>query len=212
MSPAKKRKPPSMFTIVIIGIVLLGVAAIIATRSSERPAEDQATATVGIDGDPLPALPADDGEDPAIGKVPPVLAGTSLTGERLTIDPTEPMAVLFLAHWCPHCQAEVRDLVAWLEDNELPSDVRLVAVSTLVERTRGNYPPEAWLEGEQWPFETLEDDAASSAADSWGLRGTPYWVFLDADGRVAGRASGVLGPQELAARMEDLREPAGEDG
>ena len=34
-----------------------------------------------------------------------------------------PKIVVFLAHWCPHCQAEVPRLVDWFGENGVPDDV-----------------------------------------------------------------------------------------
>ncbi|HVM41018.1 MAG TPA: TlpA disulfide reductase family protein, partial [Acidimicrobiia bacterium] len=117
-----------------------------------------------------------------------------------------PSVVIFLAHWCPHCQEEVTEIVEFLEDGPFPAGVEVVSVSTLVDSGRDNYPPEAWLEAEGWPFPTLRDDADSTVAATYGLSGTPFSVFLDAEGRVVQRVSGVIPPAALAGLLEALAE------
>ena len=63
--------------------------------------------TVEATGEILSAL-EDPNNDPARGAVAPVLKGFAFDGTPLTIAPTgKPMMVVFLAHWCSHCNAEV---------------------------------------------------------------------------------------------------------
>ena len=62
------------------------------------------------------------------------------------------MAIWFVAHWCPHCQAEVPRIVALAEQGRLPEGVDVAAVSTAVDATAPNYPPSAWLDRVGWPF------------------------------------------------------------
>ena len=78
----------------------------------------------------------------------------------------------------------------------------MFSVSTLVDNSRGNYPPDEWLA--DWPVRTLVDSTDSSAARAYGLESTPFWVFVDAEGKVVGRASGTIAPSDLAERLEEL--------
>jgi thiol-disulfide isomerase/thioredoxin len=190
---------------VIIGVLLLGVVAIAFSRGGGGGDDDDinATANVRIDGDELD--PPIDGPDPMRGERAPELRGIDLEGRSLVIAPgRRPMAVIFLAHWCPHCQREVEAITEWLQDNEFPEGVDVFAVSTLVDRTRGNYPPKEWLDGEGWPVRTLVDDEESPAAVAYGLQSTPFWVFLDEDGKVVERTSGEMDPADLEERLADL--------
>ncbi|HEX2047960.1 MAG TPA: TlpA disulfide reductase family protein [Acidimicrobiales bacterium] len=110
----------------------------------------------------------------------------------------KPKLVMFLAHWCPHCQAEVPVLVDWASAGQ-PQGVDLVAVSTAVDRARPDYPPSAWLEREGWTIPTVADDADGTAAAAFGLTGYPYFVAVTGDGKVAARASGEQTVSRLAA-------------
>ena len=38
----------------------------------------------------------------------------------------------------------------------------------------------------------------STAAEAWGLSGTPMWVFTDADGAVVARSSGQIDADRFA--------------
>lgn len=157
-------------------------------------------------GEPLPPLP-EAGADPAVGQPLPTLRGVNFEGEPSVIDPSDGKAkiVLALAHWCPHCQAEVPSLVSWLDQNPLPEDVELVAVATAIDPARPNYPPSAWLAREDWPGRVLVDDADSSALAALGLNSFPGWVLVDANGEVIRRLTGKLGTAAYPALIGELR-------
>ena len=139
-------------------------------------------------------------DDPSVGAEAPVAIGTDiLTGETVSLAVADrPLAIAFFAHWCPHCQREVAELTEWLETNELPAGVDFAAVSTFVSSDRDNYPPEAWLEGEGWTYPIIGDTEGFSVAEAFGVTSIPFWVFVNADGTVAFRVPGNLGPDELA--------------
>ena len=50
----------------------------------------------------------------------------------------------------------------------------------------------------------LLDDDAQSASASWGLTGYPYFVFVDADGKVWQRGSGEVPIQDLQRLAGEL--------
>lgn len=145
-----------------------------------------------VEGTPLPQL-TDGGADPAIGAPMPTLTGAGLDGQRLTL-PAEgrPAIVVFLAHWCPHCQREVPEIVELMKDGELDG-VRVVGVLTGTDRTAPNHPPVRWLEREDWQGEIMLDDEHQSAAEAFGLTSYPFAVYLDADGQVVARTAGSQG-------------------
>ncbi len=148
-------------------------------------------------------------DDPAVGRAPPVVVGTDLlTGEVVRITTQgRPMVIAFYAHWCPHCQAEVADLMEWLESNELPSGVDFYAVSVLEDPTRGNHPPEVWLRDEGWQHPVVADTPSLSIVDAFGLQSVPYLVAVNAENAVVLRYAGSVGPADLAAFFESLLAP-----
>jgi len=161
-------------------------------------------APVKVTGTPLPDFPAS-GADKAIGLTVPTLTGRSLfDGTSMTIAPTgKPMAIVYLAHWCPHCQAEVPRIVALAKAGKLDGiDVFGVAAAGHKELT--NYPPSSWLEGEGWPFPTMVDSAQSTAAAAYGLTGYPYFLLVDAQGKVVARAEGELDDSDIIAAVKAL--------
>jgi len=159
---------------------------------------------ISVAGDALePFISTSD--DPAQGVAAPAVEGQSADAVATTIGaPGEPTMVVFLAHWCPHCQRELPRIVELMGDGDL-AGVRVVAVLTGSSADRPNFPPMAWLEREGWTGEVLLDNEASEAAQSFGLSSYPFLVFLDADGTVAARASGELPAKDIVALADLIR-------
>ncbi len=152
-------------------------------------------APVTIAGEALPAMPEKAGtKDPAAGLAFPEVSGRNvLDGTPIAIRADgRPKIVIYVAHWCPHCQKEVPVIQEWLDANGAPQAVDLYAVSTAVDESRGNYPPAAWLTKEKWSVPTLADSAQSSAFVAAGLTSFPSFVVVDAEGNVVTRTSGEL--------------------
>ena len=91
----------------------------------------QETAKVEVEGTPLPPYQADVA-DKAVGTQAPTLVGETFDGTAVTIEPTgRPQVVMFLAHWCPHCQAEVPRVVKLAKHGAFDGlDVASVATAT----------------------------------------------------------------------------------
>ena len=81
-------------------------------------------------------------EDVAIGlTAPSLLRVPTWTTTRSRIEPDgTPKIVVFLAHWCPHCQAEVPVIQQWLDEGNLPDDVEMISISTSANELRGQFP------------------------------------------------------------------------
>lgn len=183
-------------------VVLAGIVAVVAARGSNNKVSDevrsQQTAAVQIGpGDSLPASEAG-AADEAVGRTIPTVSGTSLGGKPITIGPDgQAKVILFVAHWCPHCKKEIPLLVDHLETSPMPADVELLSVSTSVAEERGNYPPSAWLDREGWTAPVLADSVKGEAGSAFGLQFFPYFVVVDAEGKVVARASGELPVEEF---------------
>jgi cytochrome c biogenesis protein CcmG, thiol:disulfide interchange protein DsbE len=199
----------------ISGWVIAGIAALvvalaaviaIATSSGDEPSSDPGiseTRPVEVSGTPLAAYVADT-SDPTVGVVAPTLAGQEFDGTPIAVQPGRPTLVIFLAHWCPHCQREVPVLTQWEAAGGVPEGVDVIGVASGTDPALPNYPPSQWLADEQFPFPVMADSEASDAATSFGLSGFPYFVLLDADGKVVQRASGEIDPATLTPVLESL--------
>ena len=195
-------------------VVIAIVVAVVASGGSNDSADATKfeTAPVKVSGTPLPQYDSTKSPDPAIGDTIPTLTGKSIDdGSEVTIGPDsggKPQVIVFVAHWCPHCQAEVPRLVQ-LADDGVFDGVQVSAVATATNEQADNYPPSAWLKNEKWPFPVLADDAKGTAAQAYGLSAFPYFVMVHADGTVAGRGTGELPEDQLQANIKALK--AGED-
>lgn len=190
------RRP--MWQTALIGLAVLAGAFLIAfIVTGEGAPELTEAAPVEIVGDPLAPIPDPGADDPAVGQPAPEATGQNFQGEAVDLLADDGgTIVVFLAHWCPHCQREVPVLVDEWTDT-LPPDVRVVAVPTSTDRTQGNYPPSAWLEAEDWPFDVLVDSSDDEIARAYGVQSFPAFVVVGPDGNVQVRASGELSPAGL---------------
>jgi cytochrome c biogenesis protein CcmG/thiol:disulfide interchange protein DsbE len=208
-------------------IVVLGVIAVFLARGSggdDEPVENQTgsvsvgdssttaaegeTSTPGKESGALPEYDASTSTDPAVGMTIPTVTGQDFAGDDLTItgDDGKAKVIVFVAHWCPHCQREVPVLTEHLADAPMPDDVELLTVSTSVQPGAENYPPQEWLDEEGWPAPVLADDEASTVAQAFGLSSFPYFVAVDADGKVVERASGELTTDQFDALVAAAQE------
>ena len=192
-----------------IGVAVIAVAAIGAVwlssgssggGSTERPSDlPSASAPAGeapvVSGTPLAPYEPGASSDPAVGQTIPTV--TSPTGS-IELNGTAKV-ILFLAHWCPHCQAEVPVVQDWVDAGNLPDDVQLISVATSTDRLRPNWPPQAWLEEEGWTAPVIMDDQIGTVAGNYGMAGTPFYVVLDGGNNNLGRVSGEIGTQGLDA-------------
>ena len=178
-----------------------------ATVPADIPADfAPAIGPVDVVGDPLPLLEADVeiADDPALCAVAPVVLGQGFDGSTVAIDAANqgPTMVVFLAHWCPHCNAEIPRLLELRDAGRYPEGLNIVAVSTNPNPGRPNFPPSEWLPSMDWTYPAMQDgvDAALQkfvVADAFGVSAFPFTVLLDGDGRVAARFSGEHEPDEI---------------
>jgi cytochrome c biogenesis protein CcmG/thiol:disulfide interchange protein DsbE len=192
-------------------LVLAGVAALVARASRQHappPTTVEETRPVEIEGAPLPVL-ADSGADPAVGQRVPAVRGFTFDGRPVRIgDAGHAQVIVFLAHWCPHCQREVPGLVAWLKSGGLPAGVELYGVATATRPDQPNYPPSAWLAREEWPAPVLADSADGKAAHALGLSAFPFFVFTNARGEVVSRWAGELPIPDVEQRIQASTGPS----
>lgn len=226
---AKNESSMSKSTKVVIGVVVIAVvvALIVAIATSGGSSDDSSSngATDGssavtapgaasevaaaenqpvtIEGQILDPL-GDPSADSAIGAPAPLLRGYSFDGRPVTIEPGDGRSymVVFLAHWCPHCNAEVPRLIEWKNMGMVPDGLEVVGVSTGVAADRPNYPPSEWIVEKKWPWSVLADSVTQDAAMAYGVSGYPFFTIIGADGTVKMRASGEKSIEEIDALVD----------
>jgi thiol-disulfide isomerase/thioredoxin len=150
--------------------------------------------------DPLP----EEGADPAVGQMAPQLSGFTFDGSPVTIDPSKgPVMLVFLAHWCPHCNREVPEFMKWKASGDVPANLQVIAVTTAVNPDRDFYPPSTWIVDKGWTWPVMADSETSDAAQAMGVSSFPFSVMIGEDGTVLGRVTGELGQDGIAAWVND---------
>jgi cytochrome c biogenesis protein CcmG/thiol:disulfide interchange protein DsbE len=171
----------------------------------------QQNGPITVEGDPLG--PFDSSlEDLAVGKAAPVISGESFDRTPITIGgPTaagfaatsgNATLVVFLAHWCPHCNDEIPELLALDEAGDLPEGLDVIGVSTAVDAAAENYPPSEWAVEKGWKWQMMADDEALSAIKAYGGTSFPFSVVLDAEGNVLARRAGSGTAAEIKAFLD----------
>jgi len=155
---------------------------------------------VTLEGALLP--PLGDGDDPAVGTPAPTMSGFAFDGTPVTVDPSKgPVMLVFLAHWCPHCNREIPQLNAWRDAGDMPDDLQVVGVLTAVDPKAENYPPSAWIPAMEWTWPVIADSPEMDAASGFGVSGFPFAVIIDTDGTVLTRWSGEVGQDSIDERV-----------
>ena len=159
---------------------------------------------VVIEGTALESL-GDEAIDPMLGQVAPTLNGATFDGSGVSVTPGDGQAymIVFLAHWCPHCNREVPRLIEWQASGAVPSELQVVGVSTAVASDRPNYPPSQWVVEKGWTWPILADSSSREAAEAYGVSGFPFFVIVGADGTVKARVSGEVEIPALTQIVSD---------
>lgn len=209
---------------VIIGVVLALVTGGViwaATSGDDSKASDDTSVVdtgnvdipdsqpVTITGEDLPPFESAAG-DLAVGMAAPLLSGLDFQGDPIAVDPAAsgPYMVVFLAHWCPHCNAEVPRLLDWKGSGAVPAELNVLGVATAVAESATNYPPHEWFSNRGWSWPVLVDESlgsgeAGKAAVAYGATGWPYFVIVGADGLVKARFSGEIEVAELQVIVDE---------
>lgn len=193
---------------IVFGVVAVLLIAAIVLSSDEPIGSGGEFGELAVTGEALPAMPSGQSvvsADPAVGLVAPEVQGQDFDDSSVSIshDGT-PKAIVFLAHWCSHCQAEVPRVQAWLDQTGGVDGVDVMSVTTSASSGQQNWPPSEWLSRENWTSPNVRDNQDSSALSAYGGSSFPYWVFLNGDGTVAARVAGQTDVTTLESIMETL--------
>jgi thiol-disulfide isomerase/thioredoxin len=199
------------FIVGAIIAIIIGGAAIVAISSSGSESNTSSSnisefSDITVTGDALPGFDSAS-TDASIGMTAPIVSGKGFTGTEITTDGAgTPTLLVFLAHWCQFCQREVPLLVQWEKDGLTPTGVDVIAVATGTDPANPNFPPSEWLAREEFPalWPVIADSADKKAANAFGLSGYPYFVLVDAQGKVFTRLSGEIPMDDLTAIINQM--------
>jgi cytochrome c biogenesis protein CcmG, thiol:disulfide interchange protein DsbE len=203
--PASRSKVPLMVLGAAV-VVAAAIALIVGSGSSKKQSTTSTeTSTITVTGTALARLP-DSGADPAKGKPIPDISGSKFDGSTQSITKDgRAKVIMFVAHWCPHCQREVPVITQWLKAGNGSPDVDLYAVATATSSDQPNYPPSSWLQKVGWPVPTIADSTKNDAANAFGLTAYPFFVVVDHNGNVVVRQSGELTTAQLAQLLAQAK-------
>jgi thiol-disulfide isomerase/thioredoxin len=205
-------------------VAIAAIAAVIATRGDDDDepilADDETIETnplpdeligevrpVRVEGSALPRL-ENPTTDAAVGLTAPVLVGESFDGSALTTASDDgPVMVVFLAHWCPHCNTEIPRLLELEDEGRFPDDLKIIAVSTGVDPQSPNFPPSEWIVEKGWLWPVMADgidlDTGSFVgAEAFGVNAFPFVTVVGADGNVRARWTGESEPDDFIAKLD----------
>lgn len=119
------------------------------------------------------------------------LSGTTLTGVAFDLADTrgKPTVVNFFASWCPPCNAEAPDLVAFAAAHP---EVSVVGVAVNDQRA----DTEAFVAKYGLTYPVVFDPEGGSGGD-WSVTGIPTTFFLDARGEVKDKIVGAASAQQF---------------
>jgi len=146
----RRRRHTARWVAAVVSVLGAGLVIVLATR---------------------PPATATEVDSPIVGQRAPALSGTTLEGQPFSLASLSGrwVYVNFFASWCPPCQQEQAELVAFAYHHRGPDDVALVGVAF--------------------------DDAASSAHAFLVQSGAGWPALADPGGSIA-LAYGVRGPPE----------------
>lgn len=231
MAGASKRRSTTRSTrtrLVVTGAAAVVVVGVLFAVGSSRESSEKSPSSDGSSSAPTTTVPSgvggpgeyqpvvvdgvaldargDGAADPAQGREAPILRGYSFDRKPVTIDPRgdgAPTMLVFLAHWCPHCNREVPRLLEWKERGLVPARLRVVGVTTGSRDDQPNWPPSKWLGDFGWPWEVLADSQTQDAAAAYGVDGYPFMVLIDSEGTIVHRMSGEVEVDDLVRIVED---------
>jgi len=186
-------------------VLVVGLAVAIGVSLVDEPLDGNLPeGETTISGDALPEYAGENDINISVGLQAPLFSGPDQNSEIISLEKNgKSKILLFLAHWCPHCQAEVPIVQEYIDTFGLPADVEVIGILTSIDRSRDNYPPHDWLAKEGWS-ETQIYDLDREIGTVYGLNAFPYWVTLDKDLKVVNRVTGKLTPDQITVLINVL--------
>lgn len=190
----------------VVGAV---TAAVLLNNDDGGPASSaDAAGQPVITGTALPKFDSQASTDAAAGLPAPSVTGRDIAGSPVVIDPAatgQPVLLVFVANWCPHCHRLLPNIQAWLADGTIGIDVTVIPTAE-----SSSAPSSAsWLADLGWTGSVLPDGdngdgRPGPVAIDYGASGWPYVVLLDRHGAVTARASGELNHDQMIAILATL--------
>ena len=142
----------------------------------------------------------------------------SLDGSQIVLGESKfPTVLIVLAHWCPHCRNEVREIATFFSDysdeqGEIIIDgVRFMSLVTSIKNDRSNFPPHEWLINENWVLPTLVDNQSSDISSALRVRSFPSYIIFDRYGYIIGMIPGRIEKQGIKNLIQQINNTVGKE-
>jgi cytochrome c biogenesis protein CcmG/thiol:disulfide interchange protein DsbE len=167
-------KHPARWAALTVGVVVAGLAVVIATQVNTNPEKDEQTHL--------------------IGKQVPAFTARTFNGQRVSAASLAGHAVLvnFWNSWCIPCQEELPSLKAFQQEHAGDPDVVLLGI--LRDDTVAAARPYAKAEGMTWD---LVNDPSGNLSLDFGTFGQPENYAIAPDGVVVGTQFGPASTRNL---------------
>lgn len=184
--PARRRHTARWVAGAVL-VVLVAVAVVAATR---------------------PSYQAADVASPLVGTRAPAFAGTDLAGQHVSLAQYRGRYVYvnFFASWCPPCQQEEQDLVAFDFQQQRRGSAGAALVSVVFNDTDAAAARFVDKWGARWPAVT---DAGGTVANAYGVGSPPTTFLVGPDGRVVGVWDGPVTVHQLDHMLATARRSGG---
>lgn len=141
-------------------------------------------------------------EKAEVGSYAPTFTLTDINGnERRLNDLNKPVLINFWASWCGPCQQETPDLVRLYK--KYSGQFEIAAVNVTINDKEEN--ARAFTRSYNMNFPVLFD-RKGEVAETYRIMGLPTNVFVDKEGKIIYIANGLLSPEVLEKKIQELIE------
>ena len=207
-------------TIGVVSLILILIIVLIFSGNSSNQVTGSFKGNINIQGETVAQLPQHfdrncifhsvtlcQSFESAANIIIPDIEGISISGEPFKIqNDGRKKIILFLAHWCPHCQVEVGVFESWIKTRGVPNDFDIYGIATANNPSQENYPPETWLKEGNWEFPTIIDTDSDNIAKIFGVTSFPYWILVDSDNKILTRLTGTFKEEEIDVIVSKMLE------
>lgn len=168
-------------------VVLVAVAVVAATRSAYQAAD----------------VPS-----PLVGRKAPGFSATDLAGRHVSLAAYRGRYVYvnFFASWCPPCQSEEQDLVAFDFQQQQRGSAGAALVSVVFNDTVSAAAQFVTKWGAEWP---AVPDSGGQIANAYGVGSPPMTFLVDPRGDVVGVWDGPVKESQLDSMLATARAAGG---
>lgn len=140
---------------------------------------------------------------PQVGDPAPNFTLKTLDGREVALADFkgQPVLINFWASWCPPCRAEMPDLVRAYESNKT-QDFTILGIDLTFQDSLPDV--QAFVKEFNMTFPVLLDETGDVAQNRYGIRGIPYSVFVDRNGRISAVRIGAMSPATINRFVADI--------